>query len=363
MAASSRVASRWSSPEGDDLYCARWGGDIAKPVALVVFLHGYNASLGAAQDHLAAQLAEHGIACAGIEHWGFARSTYTHSPTSTSRTLRYALCNHGLLGFVPSFERLVRDAIAFAEDCKGAAPQGTPVFLLGESMGGAVALEASRSAPRGVVAGCVLLAPMAGLAKGVVPSPALVALGHVLATLAPTMPAFVMPDLTERTFRNPATPAEVRADPLRLQTRTRLRTAFVLRDAAAGISARLHEYTAPMLVLHGTADVVCPLASSRALCDVAAGQERSDVTLCEYEGAWHALWAEPDDTRARLIADITAWLCARGAGATSDAKGELTPAAAAAAARAGGPLRLARPDGVALYRDGSSPRKAAVVGS
>ena len=43
-----------------------------------------------------------------------------------------------------------------------------------------------------------------------------------------------------------------------------------------------------------------------------------DKTLCEYVGAWHALWAEPVDTRKRLLCDVLDWLCARVPGLASN---------------------------------------------
>ena len=326
----------------------------------MIFLHGYNANLGDTHDWLARLLNARNIACAGIEHWASARSTHAHVPRphSVERTLRRRLGCHGLLGYIPSFQRLVEDAVSFAEAVKsgeydvGCGVTPPPIFLLGESMGGACALEASRVAPPGLIDGLVLLAPMCGLSTGMVPSLWKVLLGQALVTLLPALPAFILRDTTSETFRDPEKVPEVRADPLRLHTRTRLRTAFTLRDAAAAIGARAHEYTSPLLIFHGTSDAVCPLSASRAL--ISASRSR-DKTLLVLENAWHALWAEPLDTRKRMVEDLVGWIAARAHGVTPFSPTHalaLSPTVAAAGGDAG--LHLERPDGVGPFRDAGS---------
>jgi len=329
-----------------------------------------------------------GVACYGLDNHGFGRSTaeYAHkcgaAPATLARSLRARLCCFGRRAFAPSFPALAEDAAWYIRACAARHP-GAPVFALGESMGGALALEASARLPAGALAGLLLIAPMVGLGSAVAPPRWLELVGRGLALAAPLLPAPSLKDLTDATFRDPEKRAEVRRDGLRWQQRVRLGTAFALKDAAAAVAAGVARFPpTPLLLLHGTRDVVCPLSGSEGLL---AGAAAPDKCLIVYEGAWHALFTEPVDTRRAVFLDIAAWLRARapglgaggagwwaeedaaaaarggagaaagsGAAAAAAAAAALSPAAVAAAVAAGGPgLRVQRKEGSGPFKDDS----------
>jgi alpha-beta hydrolase superfamily lysophospholipase len=379
-----REVSWLETPRGAVVCASTWRCP-APASAVLIFLPGYNAYIGGHQDWLASRLGDLGVATYGLDHHSFGRSTdeYVHKVppagawASLSRSLSSALCCFGRRAFVTSFSALAEDAAWFIARAAALHP-GLPLFVLGESMGGALALEAGARLPAHTVRGVILQAPMCAMGAAVAPPRWLELLGRGLAVVAPLLPAPSLSDLTDSTFRDPEKRGEIQRDALRWQRRVRLRTAFVLKDAAAAVAegVRRGRYApASLLLLHGTSDVVCPLSGSEG---VLAGAACGDKTLITYEGAWHSLFTEPVDTRRRALLDITAWLRGRAPGLGGGGVGwwsaegggggergaaaaggggaaatqELCPAATAAAVAAGDcGLRVQRPEGKGAFRD------------
>ena len=68
----------------------------------------------------------------------------------------------------------------------------------------------------------------------------------------------------------------------------------------------MQAFSAPVLILHGTADLLTNPEGSKKLFELAGSK---DKTLKIYEGLVHDLVHEPE--KARVFADITAWLESR----------------------------------------------------
>ena len=287
--------------------------------------HGYGHYAAPIYDWLATTLGARGYALLAVEHVGHGKS-------------------EGLRGFVPSFDALVEDVLRVASAARvRELPAGTPLFLYGESLGGAICQHAALRAPR-AFSGLVLLAPMTGLAAGIEPHPLIVTLGRAAAWLAPAAPLAPVTDIVPKCFRNATVVEAARADPFRYAGRMRLGTAFELKGAMEVLAARGAELDTPLIIFHGSGDLVCAAAASAALLTACAARDKTHVLL---EGAWHVLWAEPADTRARMLADLTAWLDDRCLPERRAAKAaEARAAAAAAAGAASAHTSLHRPLGV-----------------
>ena len=322
---------RWfpSVTPGVRLCCVEWqrgGGASApasSPAGAILFCHGYAHYCAPVYDWLATVLWSRArIACFAVEHAGHGKSD-------------------GLRAYIPSFAALVDDVLRFSTAVRGRLlPAGTPLFLYGESLGGAIAQHAALRAPR-AFSGLCLLAPMTGLAEGMEPHALVVALGRAAAWLAPTAPLAPVADIVPKCFRNPAVVEAARADPFRYAGRLRLGTAFELKAAMQALADGGARLDTPAVVFHGTADAVTSHAASERFVAAAAAR---DMTLFSYEGGWHVLWAEPADTRARLLADLVEWL-----GARCDPERRAALARAhAAAAPAAAPV-YTRPFGVASW--------------
>jgi alpha-beta hydrolase superfamily lysophospholipase len=84
------------------------------------------------------------------------------------------------------------------------------------------------------------------------------------------------------------------------------RTAAQLLGAIEATQQHMEEVTVPLLVLHGTRDLLTNPDGSR---DLARRARATDKTLKLYEGLYHDLLHEPE--RARVMADIVGWLAER----------------------------------------------------
>ena len=102
--------------------------------------------------------------------------------------------------------------------------------------------------------------------------------------------------------RDPAIAAEVLADP-RFHRRGSARLSTEVQATIARDQADAHRFPLPLLVLHGSADRMVPPDGSREFAARARGR---DVTFIEYEGAYHALFA--DQGRERVLADVEEWI-------------------------------------------------------
>jgi alpha-beta hydrolase superfamily lysophospholipase len=175
-----------------------------------------------------------------------------------------------------------------------------PLFLLGNSMGGLVALEYALHHPEGLRGVIAVSTPLGHLG---VPRP-LMALGRVLSRWWPRFSLNSGMDLSGLA-RDPDVVERVLHDPLfhrkgtaRLSTEV---TAAIdrVQDGAAG-------FPVPVLVLHGAADRMVPPDGSRRFL-AATGQP--DRTLIEYPEAYHALLADVGGDQ--VLRDIAEWMTHR----------------------------------------------------
>jgi hypothetical protein len=133
----------------------------------------------------------------------------------------------------------------------------------------------------------------------------IVALGRAAALVAPTAALAPVREILPLCFRDASLLPAARADPNRYTGRMRLRTALELKAAIALLAATGPALAVPVFIAHGDGDQVTSHRASVRLLEACASR---DKTLCTFEGAWHVLFAEPADTRARLLEEITAWL-------------------------------------------------------
>jgi alpha-beta hydrolase superfamily lysophospholipase len=89
--------------------------------------------------------------------------------------------------------------------------------------------------------------------------------------------------------------------------KSRLKTAVQLHLTTESIAARLHEYDAAFLVLHGKADTLTDPAISEELYTKAAS---TDKAIKLYDGMLHGLFAEPEGGGQRVTQDMIDWIFA-----------------------------------------------------
>lgn len=176
---------------------------------------------------------------------------------------------------------------------------GLPLFLLGHSMGGQIALAYALDHGAGL-SGLVLSAP--ALASNAVPKAAVPVL-RLLARVAPTLrPAGIDPT---KVSKDPAVVADYLADPLVHHGNPTLGLSGALFGQFDVLPQRSRELRLPVLLQHGSLDELTDPAGTRAL-EAAIGTP--DLTVRWYEGLWHEIYHEPE--REQPLTDLRDWLAA-----------------------------------------------------
>ncbi|HUT93195.1 MAG TPA: lysophospholipase [Thermoguttaceae bacterium] len=273
------VEDRFEGYDGLALYENRWlpEGDAA---AAVVVVHGFLEHSGRHAE-VAVELNRHGYAVYAIDLRGHGKS-------------------EGDRVFVGSFLEYLRDVELFLAHVRSQQPD-RPVFLVGFSLGGTIA---ATLAARGLadVRGLVLAAPAVQIGRGIFPVLRLLAgfVGRFLPRLRVVRMGF------RKMSRDPAVIAQVERDPLVFHGRFPARTGAEILSAVRLIQDMMEAIELPLLILHGTGDLVTDAEGSRQL---HARARSTDKTLKLYDGLYHDLFHEPE--KEQVLADLVEWLDAR----------------------------------------------------
>ncbi|KAK1386951.1 Caffeoylshikimate esterase [Heracleum sosnowskyi] len=274
-----------------EIFCKSWlpEPDVQIKGALC-FCHGYGDTCTFFFEGIAKQIASCGYAVYAIDHPGFGLS-------------------EGLHGYVSSFDDIVDNVIEQFTIIKGRPEiRGLPHFLLGQSMGGAVAIKALLKEP-GEWDGLVLVAPMCKIAEEVMPPAPIANALIMLAKVLPKAKLVPQQDLAELAFRDVNKRKLASYNVICYNDQTRLRTAVELLNTTKDIESQLHKINSPLLILHGAADKITDPKISEFLYERASSE---DKTLKLYEDGYHCiLEGEPDERIFTVIQDIVTWLDSR----------------------------------------------------
>jgi acylglycerol lipase len=244
---------------------------------------------------------EHGLLDHGDRYLFFAQDLARRGILVAMADLRGHGRSAGNRVTIGDFEDYVRDLDTFVTRVRALAPD-KPLFVLGHSMGGAIAtLWAITRQPR--IAGLILSAPALQLDA----PPVQVALIRTIASVDPDAAMF---GLDESAFsHDPDVVRDMRADRLVYHRAAAIGTAAQIAAALHRIWAGVDRLKVPLLVLHGTADKVTAPSGSRDLVEQATSS--ADRTLKLYDGAYHDLLHDRD--AVAVAADINDWMDARAA--------------------------------------------------
>jgi alpha-beta hydrolase superfamily lysophospholipase len=190
----------------------------------------------------------------------------------------------------------LKRAIALAAD----EAEGRPVFVVGGSLGGLIALAAMFE-PHDSLAGVVAGSPALD-AGGV--SPFLRRLVPVLAALVPRLRMSAGLDVSGLA-RDPQALADYLGDPLMQIGQITPALGAAVLSGIERVMRRADDLALPLLMLHGLADRIVPADGTIALHALAGSR---DKTLKTYPHAFHHLLL--DDVRDTVTRDIIAWLAA-----------------------------------------------------
>ncbi len=270
----------WTNGDGLTLFVQSWWPETNDVRALVILVHGF-AEHSARYDHVARFLAERGYSVCALDQRGHGRS-------------------EGPRANVHVFDDLAADLWHYSETLYERRPT-LPRFLLGHSMGGAVALQVGLEHPD-KFSGLILSGPYL---QNPVPLPPL--LEPALAWLSRAFPNAPTTALdVEAISRDPAEVAAYRNDPLTYDGRIKMRIGLELLRAGPRLLSLAHKVVLPTLILHGDADRLADVRGSEQLFK---RMQSADKTLKVYEGGYHELFN--DTERERVLGDLLAWLEAR----------------------------------------------------
>jgi alpha-beta hydrolase superfamily lysophospholipase len=268
-----RSETHFDAAGGRRLFARSWVPP--QPTRNLVLVHGYAEHSGR-YEHVGAWFAARGAAVHAYDHQG-----------------------HGLSGgrrcHVRRFGDFLDDLEVVVEKARGSHP-ALPLFVIGHSMGGLIVCAWARERqPR--VSGLVISSPP--LARPGSVSPTRLALLRLARWIAPT--ASIASELDPQGLsRDPAVAEAYLADPL-VHLRMTLSLGAELFAAIGRTRPRGSEVSLPMLMLHGSADPICPPAASQAFA--------RDVLGCRYRSypeLRHEIFNEPE--RESVFADVQAWL-------------------------------------------------------
>ena len=199
---------------------------------------------------------------------------------------------------IERFDYVVSDLGVFLGRAQRPHP-GLPVILLGHSMGGAIALGCALKYENALRA-LVLSAPALAVAEE--PSFFKRLTVRALSSLRPDSGVMKIP--ARAISRDLSVVRAYESDPLVFHDAIPARTAHELLEAMASLRNRAHELRLPVLIQHGSADELVPLAAVHPVYQ-ALGLERRR-TLRIYNGLYHEVYNEPE--RERVIGDLVSWL-------------------------------------------------------
>ncbi|MGO9819482.1 MAG: lysophospholipase [Solirubrobacteraceae bacterium] len=263
------------------IYWQSWKPE-SEPRALIMIVHGAGEHSGR-YEYVAGRLVQDRHAVYALDHRGHGRS---EGPRALIDRLDSA---------VSDLDRLVSEALA--------EHPALPVFLLGHSMGGTIAVRYALIHQHRLT-GMILTGPLAAIEAG---APLRLA-GRALSVVAPTLPLIgVDPALVSR---DPQIVAAYESDPLVHHGKLPARTLAELASAIDEFPNAVPEINVPTLILYGTDDGLCPPSGSRMLAERIGAHDKS---VKAYEGLYHEILNEPE--RDEVLADIRGWLSARVASA------------------------------------------------
>lgn len=280
QAASESTLSTYTASDGDNLAVQDWPlAPGVTPRGVVLIVHGLGEHAGR-YDHVAGRLSRWGFVVRGYDQYGHGESG-------------------GVRGGLPSAGRLVDDLADLMDSTRLRVGPGTPLLLLGHSMGG---LVASSLVAQGVrpVDGLILSSPAldAGLGAG---QKLLLAVLH---RVAPNLQVSNAIDASLLSH-DPAVVAAYKADP-RVHRRVTARLVRFIADGGARVLAQAPHWQVPTLLLYGGADRVVNPEGSRAFAEAAPPEA---VTVRRFDALYHEIFNEAQSQP--VFEALAAWLDAR----------------------------------------------------
>lgn len=266
---------KFAGAGGLELFYQAWQPD-TPPRAVIAIVHGLGEHSGRYLN-MVNRLAPHGYSLYGFDLRGHGRSP-------------------GQRGYINSWEEYREDVRAFLRFVNKQEPD-RPLFLLGHSLGGLIALEYVLHFPEGLKG---MIASSPALAPANLP-PILFTLSRILSRIWPTFSINTGLDASTIS-RDPVVVKAYVDDPLVHG----LGTPRLATEAAAAMEwtqAHAADLRLPLLLLYGSADKLVPPEGSRVFFEKVTFADRKRI---EYPGGYHESFN--DVHREQVLEEVEQWL-------------------------------------------------------
>lgn len=263
-------------PRGKQIYHQAWlpEGD---PKAIFLVVHGLAEHSGRYMN-VVDYFVPRGVAVFGLDLIGHGKS-------------------EGTRVFVERFEEFTDTIKTLFDRIKSDYP-GTPLFILGHSMGALVTPYYLLDHQDGL-AGAIISGTMVKIPEHV--TAATVAVGKLLSVLLPK--AGVVGVTADHISSDPAVVEAYVTDPLVYTGKSTARLSAEMLRAMQRVTTEAEKITLPVIIVHGSEDKLVDPDSAQLFHDLIGSE---DKTLKFYEGYYHEVFNEPG--REAVFADIDAWL-------------------------------------------------------
>jgi acylglycerol lipase len=269
------VEGTFPGAAGGSVFWQAWTPATTKGV--VVIAHGLAEHSGR-YAHVAERLSEAGYAVYALDHRGHGRTDGTRAN-------------------VERFAHVRADLDTLLTKARGEHP-GLPVFLLGHSLGGLIALDYVVTRGDSGLTGLVLSGSAVDPSVG---SAIQRRLAGLLSALTPNLGVLAL-DATA-VSRDPAEVEKYVNDPLNYHGKIRARTGAETLAAVERVVSGVGTVRLPVLVMHGTLDRLTSPGGSKL---VAERIGSTDKTLTLYDGLFHEIFNEPE--KDVVLGDVVTWL-------------------------------------------------------
>jgi len=273
--------------------------------------HGYLEGVGRLRLHYqawetpgprAALVVVHGLAEHSGRYERFGTDLAAYGYSTYVMDLRGHGLSDGRRGHVRRFDHFLQDLDRFRREIEGLVPIGTPMFLVGHSLGGLIALRYLEEYSATGLSGAVLSAPWLSTA---LPIPHWkVGLAQVLSSIAPALP-FSAQIPPEYLSHDPEVVAAYRADAL-VHGRITPRLFAEISRAMGLVLQRVERISTPLLFMLPGADRLTATDRTRSL---ARSIQHVDVTVKLFPDGYHELFNELD--RSLVLTELRSWLAQR----------------------------------------------------
>ncbi|CDO73711.1 hypothetical protein BN946_scf185015.g39 [Trametes cinnabarina] len=284
-----------NGPQDHPFYTRTYPSTSGPPKALLLFIHGYNDHITRHED-THAEFARRGVMLFAYDMRGFGRTTFDEEHRSpdeafgkTSRAMESA-----------DLEWWVRYVAKKHE--------GLPIFLMGYSSGGGLALAfptrtSSRPSPEtlALISGMMVIGPLLSLTHP--PSRFLRTAARVLATIAPNFPV----PANQPFSRDPKVAQQLREDPMRRPHGTALGLHDMVSEGEELVRSGWRRWPSdmPLVIFYGAADDINSPQEGEAFFNKLVCKDKKFIT---YEDARHEVMHEAGDVPERFISDSVRWI-------------------------------------------------------